>query len=61
MKIKYRDFEGNELEVDAEVSVDFQTGIINEGLAWEERKLVLRSDGKVVGRKSLCYREVKRD
>jgi len=61
MKVKYRDFEGNELEVDADVSVDLQTGIINSKLSWEEMKLVLRSDGRVVGRKSLCYREVKKD
>jgi len=60
MKIKYKDFDGVEHEVDAEVSVELETGGINSGLMWEEMKLVLRSDGKIVGRKGLSYREVSR-
>lgn len=60
MKVKYKDFEGNEREVDAEVSVDKVSGSINEHLAWEEMTLFLHVDGKVVARKSLDYREVRR-
>jgi len=60
MKIKYIDFEGVEREVEAKVSVDLESGHINSKLDWEEQKLVLRVGGSVIGRKSLCYREVER-
>ena len=60
MKIKYTDFEGVEREVDADVTVDLETGHINSELDWEEKKVVLRVNGKIVGRTGICYREVER-
>lgn len=60
MKVTYKDFDGNERQLEAEVSIELETGHINSTRDWEEKKLVLRANGKIVGRKSLCYREVNR-
>jgi hypothetical protein len=59
--ISYTDFDGVKRTIEVEVSVDLQEGPINSGLEWNEKKLVLRHDGKIVGRKSLCYRETERN
>ncbi|NQY92289.1 MAG: hypothetical protein HRT46_11635 [Deltaproteobacteria bacterium] len=60
MKITYKDFDGQECEIEAEVSIELDTGHINSTRDWQEKKLILRANGNVVGRKSLCYREVER-
>lgn len=64
MKVKYegsyQDFDGEEHDVNAELSIEIETGVINDKLAWEEKKAILRVNGKIIGRKSLCYREVGR-
>ena len=64
MKIKYEgsyeDFDGEEHGLQAELSIEIEKGVINEQLGWEEKKAILRVGGKIIGRKSLCYREVAR-
>ncbi len=60
-RISYTDFDGVEKRVEIDVSVDLLTGPINSKLDWEEKKITLRCDGKIVGRKSLCYREIERN
>jgi len=58
VKIKYTDFNGTEREVEAEVTIETVSGPINESLVWEEVKLFVRVEGKIVARKGLDYREV---
>lgn len=60
MKLTYTDFEGNEHEVEADVTIETHGAPINEKLAWEERKIIFRVEGKIVARKGLAYREVER-
>lgn len=58
MKLKYTDFEGNEHEIEADVSIETHGAPINSKLAQEERTVIFRVGGKIVARKSLAYREV---
>lgn len=61
MKLKYTDFEGAEREVEADVAIETHTGVINAKLGWEERTVVVRVEGNIVGRKGVAYREVSRE
>lgn len=58
--LKYTDFEGNEHEVEASIVIETHGAIINDKLAWEERKVIFRVEGNIVGRRGLAYREVER-
>lgn len=58
MKLAYTDFDGNEHEVEADVTIETHGEAINQSLRWEERLIVVRVHGKIVARKGLDYREV---
>jgi hypothetical protein len=57
--LRYADFKGNEHEIEADVAVETERtrSSINSKLEWEETSIFVRVDGKIVGRKSLAYRE----
>ena len=59
-RLVYTDLDGNEHELDVQVKVELENGrsSLNPRVTWQELKLVVRSQGRIVGRQSLDYRGV---